>query len=220
MPVLYATVARGTTVLVNHAACQGNFMEVTDQILPKVPPQNTKLTYSHDNYLFHYISEDKIVYLCITDDEFERSRAFMFLGDIKRKFQMTYGSRAHTALPYAMNSEFSPVLANQMRYYSEETPIDRLGSVQADMEDLNRIMVRNIESLSNRGERLELLIDKTEDLETTSLTFRKSSKTLARSMCIKNVKLIVILVVIITLIIYFIISAACGGLSWPRCVQH
>ncbi|XP_038057899.1 vesicle-associated membrane protein 7-like [Patiria miniata] len=218
MPVLYATVARGTTVLVNYAACQGNFTEVTDQILPKVPPENTKLTYSHDNYLFHYTSEDKIVYLCITDDEFERSRAFMFLREIKRKFQTTYGARAYTALPFAMNSEFSPILANEMRHYSEETPIDRLGSVQADVDDLNRIMVRNIESLSNRGERLELLIDKTENLETTSLTFRKSSKTLARSMCIKNCKLTVILVVVITLIIYFIVSAACGGLAWPHCV--
>ncbi len=30
------------------------------------------------------------------------------------RFQMTYGDRAMTALPYAMNSEFSKVLAAQM----------------------------------------------------------------------------------------------------------
>ena len=30
------------------------------------------------------------------------------------RFQMTYGDRALTALPYAMNSEFSKVLAAQM----------------------------------------------------------------------------------------------------------
>ena len=68
MPILYATIARGTTVLANFAACHGNFTEVTNQILPKVPPENTKLTYSHDSYLFHYISDERIVYLCITDD--------------------------------------------------------------------------------------------------------------------------------------------------------
>lgn len=46
--------------------------------------------------------------------EFERSRAFSFLSEVKRRFQTTYGSRAQTALPYAMNSEFSSTLAAQM----------------------------------------------------------------------------------------------------------
>lgn len=46
--------------------------------------------------------------------EFERSRAFSFLNEVKKRFQTTYGSRAQTALPYAMNSEFSSTLAAQM----------------------------------------------------------------------------------------------------------
>lgn len=46
--------------------------------------------------------------------DFERSRAFTFLNEIKKRFQTTYGSRAQTALPYAMNSEFSSVLAAQL----------------------------------------------------------------------------------------------------------
>lgn len=46
--------------------------------------------------------------------DFERSRAFSFLSEVKKRFQTTYGSRAQTALPYAMNSEFSSTLAAQM----------------------------------------------------------------------------------------------------------
>lgn len=46
--------------------------------------------------------------------DFERSRAFSFLNEVKKRFQTTYGSRAQTALPYAMNSEFSSTLAAQM----------------------------------------------------------------------------------------------------------
>ncbi|DAA13239.1 TPA: vesicle-associated membrane protein 7-like [Bos taurus] len=114
MAILFAVVARGTTILAKHAWCGGNFLEVTEQILAKIPSENNKLTYSHGNYLFHYICQDRIVYLCITDDDFERSRAFNFLNEIKKRFQTTYGSRAQTALPYAMNSEFSSVLAAQL----------------------------------------------------------------------------------------------------------
>ncbi|KAI5154338.1 Vesicle-Associated Membrane Protein 7 [Manis pentadactyla] len=119
MAILFAVVARGTTILAKHAWCGGNFLEVTEQILAKIPSENNKLTYSHGNYLFHYICQDRIVYLCITDDDFERSRAFNFLNEIRKRFQTTYGSRAQTALPYAMNSEFSSVLAAQLvRYFS------------------------------------------------------------------------------------------------------
>lgn len=68
MPILYSVVSRGSTVLAKYATCAGNFAEVTEQILAKIPPQNDKLTYSHGNYLFHFVCENRIVYMCITDD--------------------------------------------------------------------------------------------------------------------------------------------------------
>ncbi|XP_077984986.1 vesicle-associated membrane protein 7-like [Glandiceps talaboti] len=219
MPILFSVVARGTTILAKYASCQGNFNEVTEQILMKVPPENAKLTYTHDHYLFHYVSDDRIIYLCITDDDFERSRAFLFLQEVKRRFVTMYGSRAQTALPFAMNSEFSRVLQTQMRHYSESSDVDNVSRVQGEIDELKGIMVKNIDTIAARGEKLELLIDKTEDLEANSITFKKSSRSLARSMCIKNAKLTIILVVVLIIIIYFIISAACGGLGWQKCVK-
>jgi hypothetical protein len=68
MPILFSVIARGTIVLTKHASCAGNFTEVTEQILTKIPPNNGKLTYSHGSYLFHYICENRIIYMCITDD--------------------------------------------------------------------------------------------------------------------------------------------------------
>lgn len=68
MPILYSVISRGPTVLAKYATCAGNFAEVTEQIIAKIPPHNDKLTYSHGNYLFHYVSENGIIYMCITDD--------------------------------------------------------------------------------------------------------------------------------------------------------
>lgn len=67
MPILYSVVARGTTILAKYASCTGNFDEVTENILTKIPPQNDKLTYSQGQYLFHYICENNIIYMCTTD---------------------------------------------------------------------------------------------------------------------------------------------------------
>lgn len=68
MPILYSVIARGSTVLAKYAECVGNFAEVTEQIVSKMAAENHKLTYSHGDYLIHYIYENKIVYMCITDD--------------------------------------------------------------------------------------------------------------------------------------------------------
>ncbi|KAK2550834.1 Vesicle-associated membrane protein 7 [Acropora cervicornis] len=181
MPILYSVVARGTTVLAKFASCAGNFAEVTEQILSRITPENSKLTYTQGSYLFHYISEDRVIYLCITDDDFERSRAFLF--------QTAYHGRAQTALPFAMNSEFSRVLSTEMKRFSNtESQGDNLERVQGELDELKGIMVKNIDTIAQRGERLELLIDKAEDLNTT-------------------------------VVLYFIISAACSGLDWGGCVH-
>lgn len=231
MAILFAVVARGTTILSQFASCMGNFQEVVEQVLAKIPPESAKYTYSHSSYLFHYISESGIIYMCIADDDFERSTAFAFLHDIKKKFETQYRQRAHTALAYAMNSEFARVLAAQMRHYNMQSSdaitavgsSDSVGRVKSQVDELKDIMVKNIDSIAARGEKLELLVDKTEDLSNNSVSFKKTSRNLARSMWWKNMKLTIIIVSVVTvvliLVIYFIVSGACGGLNWPKCIK-
>uniref|UniRef100_A0A3Q3D447 Vesicle-associated membrane protein 7 n=1 Tax=Hippocampus comes TaxID=109280 RepID=A0A3Q3D447_HIPCM len=218
MAILFAVVARGTTILAKHAWCGGNFLEVTEQILAKIPSENNKLTYSHASVLCVYVFNDILFFLCARKD-FERSRAFSFLSEIKRRFQTTYGSRAQTALPYAMNSEFSSTLAAQMKHHSDPRGSDRLTETQMQVDDLKGIMVRNIDLVAQRGEKLELLIDKTENLVDSSVTFKTTSRNLARAMCMKNLKLTFVVVLVCLVIIYIIVSASCGGLTWPSCLK-
>uniref|UniRef100_A0A8C9Q1E2 V-SNARE coiled-coil homology domain-containing protein n=1 Tax=Spermophilus dauricus TaxID=99837 RepID=A0A8C9Q1E2_SPEDA len=52
-------------------------------------------------------------------------------------------------------------------------------------------MVRNTDLVAQRGERLELLIDKTENLVDSSVPFKTTSRNLARAICMKNIKLFI-----------------------------
>ena len=40
----------------------------TQTILSKIPPNNSKLTYVWEQYLFHYVSEGGFTYLVMADD--------------------------------------------------------------------------------------------------------------------------------------------------------
>lgn len=95
---------------------------------------------------------------------FERARAFLFLTEIKKKFIQTYGLTVATAIAFAMNSEFSRTLAQEMQQYSELRDVDKISQVRGEIDEVKDIMVKNIENITNRGERLELLVNQTENL--------------------------------------------------------
>lgn len=219
MPILYSVVTRGATILAKYAECVGNFAEVTEQIIPRIKLDDHKLTYSHGNYLIHYICENRIIYMCITDDGFERSRAFLFLTEIKKKFIQTYGLTVATAIAYAMNTEFSRTLANEMKHFSESRDVDAISQVHGQIDELKDIMVKNIENITNRGERLELLVNQTENLRNNSVQFRQTSRNLARTMFWRSVRMYCLIAAILLFVIYIVVSMACGGLLWQSCVH-
>ncbi|CAO3569512.1 unnamed protein product [Mortierella alpina] len=219
MSIIYALVARGGLILAEYTNSSGNFTTVTEAILEKIPPNNSKMTYVYDRYQFHYICEDGLTYMCMADDSFDRRIPFAFLQDIKHKFLEQYGrERAlESLLPYSMN-EFSKTLAAQMEYFSTNPNADRIKQVKGEIEQVKDVMVQNIERVLERGERIELLVDKTDNLNQQAFAFKRRSTALKRTMWWKNMKLMAILVLVIIFLTYLIISAACGFPAWSRCL--
>jgi len=220
MAILYCVVSRKTTVLAKYASCVGNFSEISDLVITKIPPEDGKMTYSHGNYLYHYINNNNIIVLAITDDDFERSQAFQFLESVYQKFSRQFGTRAQTAIPYAMNTEFSLVICSEMKRFNttEQQDPDRIASLREEVDQVKDIMVANIDSIVERGEKLDLLVDKTENLSSNAVTFKTTSTRLARAMWWKNIKMTVAVAVVVIVVIYFIVSMSCGGLDWKNCV--
>ncbi|XP_064114137.1 vesicle-associated membrane protein 7-like isoform X3 [Macrobrachium nipponense] len=153
---------------------------------------------------------------CSITEDYVRQRAFAFLEDIKQRFEAMYGSRAQTALPYAMNSEFAQVLATQMKHFNESRDIDKISKLEGEVSDVKDVLVKSIETLASRGERLELLINKTENLNSTAVTFKTTSRSLARSLWWKNIRLIIIILICIGVGIYVIGALICGP-TWHNC---
>ncbi|CAO3678133.1 unnamed protein product [Rhizopus stolonifer] len=196
MSLIYGLVARGSIILTEHMNSSGNFATVTQAILEKIPPNNSKLTYVYDRYLFHYICEDGIIYMCMADDSFGRRIPFGFLQDLKDKFLSTFGkSRALDAPPYGLN-EFSGVIRKQMEYFSTNPNADRLKQVHGEIEQVKDVMVHNIERVLERGERIDLLMDKTDNLNRLGSAFKKRSTQLKRTMWWKNTKIVVLIVIV------------------------
>lgn len=65
-------------------------------------------------YVFHYIVDDEVVYMCMADKDSKRRIPFAYLNDIKSRFEEMYGDTIKTAVENNMNEEFSKVMEKRM----------------------------------------------------------------------------------------------------------
>ncbi|KAG6433107.1 hypothetical protein SASPL_104714 [Salvia splendens] len=217
MAILYGVVARGTTVLAEFSAVTGNTGAVVRRILEKLSETDSaesRLCFSQDRYIFHILRSDGITFLCMANDTFGRRIPFSYLEDIHMRFMKNYGRVAPYAPAYAMNDEFSRVLHQQMEFFSSNPSADTLNRVRAEVRT---ITVDNIEKILERGDKIELLVDKTATMQDSAFHFRKQSKRLRRALWMKNAKLLALLTCLIVILLYFIIAVACGGITLPSC---
>ena len=114
MPILYSLIARQKSVLAEFTSSSGNFPTVTRVLLAKIPEHDSKMSYVYDNYVFHYIVDQGITFLCMSDESTKRRITFAFLEDIKKVWRENYLAVERTALPFSMNEAFSPVLRQKI----------------------------------------------------------------------------------------------------------
>jgi len=67
-----------------------------------------------------------------------------------------------------------------------------------------------LKKVIDRGERLELLVHKSDDLQDNAFKFNSNAKKLKNRMLWKNVKMTLILFFIILILVYIILAMVCG----------
>ncbi|RMX58569.1 hypothetical protein pdam_00006409 [Pocillopora damicornis] len=214
MSIIYSLIARGTTVLVDYTESSGNFQQITGSILQKIPlHDDTKCTYVSGSYHFHVIVDDGLVYLCMADEDFGKRQPYAFLEEIKRRFvNSSLKQRAISAHAYEFRRDFGQVLASQMSLYSDPgyDDSDQIAKVRKEVNEVKDVMTQNIEKVLERGEKIDVLVGKTEELDHSSQVFHRQAKRLRREMWWKNKKICLILVFVVAIIIAVIVLAILG----------
>ncbi|KAK9764941.1 Vesicle membrane receptor protein (v-SNARE) [Basidiobolus ranarum] len=77
--------------------------------------------------------------------------------------------------------------------------------VQQQVDDVVNIMQENVNRVMERGERLDTLNDKAEDLESGALQFRRGANRVRKNMWWKNFKLKLIIIAIVIIVALAII---------------
>lgn len=149
---------------------------------------------------FHYLIEKGVCYLFLCEASFPKKMAFAYLEDLHSEFYDQYGRRVPTVTrPYSF-IEFDTYIQKTKKSYIDSRARRNLGSINTELQDVQRIMVANIEEVLQRGEALSALDTKASNLSTMSKKYRSDAKYLnTRS---TYAKVAAVAVFFITLIIY------------------
>ncbi|KAK8584945.1 hypothetical protein V6N13_138888 [Hibiscus sabdariffa] len=176
--LIYAFVSRGEVILAEYTEFSGNFNSIAFQCLQKLPSSNNKFTYNCDGHTFNYLVDNGYTYCVVADESAGRQVPVAFLERVKDDFVPRYGSgKAATAPANGLNKEFGPKLKEHMQYCVEHPEeISKLAKVKAQVSEVKGVMMENIEKVLDRGEKIELLVDKTENLHQQAQDFRSHSQ--------------------------------------------
>ncbi|CAE6449391.1 unnamed protein product [Rhizoctonia solani] len=190
MSLIHALIARESTVLAENRSGKRDFSTAVSTILSKIPPNNSKLTYVWEQYLFHYVSENGLTFLVMADDAAGRRMPFTFIADLQQRFTTAYSrDQIEEAPAYGLN-EFSPQIGKLIEQYNTAPPVDALSQAQQELAQVKDIMVHNVEQILSRGERIELLVDKTDNMATQSHAFRRGARTVRRQQFWRNQRIL------------------------------
>ncbi|KAJ5873754.1 uncharacterized protein N7529_002184 [Penicillium soppii] len=241
--LLYSCIAHRSTILAEHSSpgtSSTAASSLASIILPKIThdkPQ--KLTFTHERLFVHYISDSPteqagdgtstepsshapLSFIVVASAEQGRRIPFAYLLEMKRKFLLTYPptSTEFGTLPAYGCAAFNAELRSLLQTYNTAPPADSLASARREIDSVRDIMTENIERVLERGERIDLLVDKTDRLGGSAHDFRMRSRGLRRKMWWKNTKLMIMMVVVVVFLLYLFIGMGCGLPAWGKCVGH
>jgi len=142
-------------------------------------------------YTLHYLIASNVTYLTITDASYPRKLAFSYLDELSKEFERVYGEKIENVRkPYAFVG-FDTFMSKTARLYrdsrtaaaSSESNMDKLNG---ELQDVTRIMTKNMEELLWRGDSLDKMSHLSTSLRSESAKYRKAARNINLNAAIRK----------------------------------
>ncbi|CAG9318866.1 unnamed protein product [Blepharisma stoltei] len=166
--------------------------------------------------IIHYINQGGFTYICITDPNYPKIGAFLFLYELIEKFQSDYDEEDASEVGKQLNEEFTKELYEIVQKI-DQNPNSDLSKIPDGSAD--KVIGLLVEDIS------EVIEESHEKTHKANETVEEAAKLLAqpprkqRWKLRKNVKSTILASTMIVLNIYFFSALICGGFSFKHCFK-
>jgi synaptobrevin family protein YKT6 len=149
-------------------------MFLTKTFMKRTEP-GQRQSVEHEGYVVHcYVRSDGLGGTVTTDQEYPARVAFVLLGQILDEFTSTVGDAWKTAtipesIPFPPGEQY-------IQKYQNPAEADKVTKIQRDLDETTQILHKTIDSVLERGIKLDNLVEKSSDLSAQSKLFYKQAK--------------------------------------------
>lgn len=137
------------------------------------PGQRQSIT--HEQYVVHcYVRSDGLAAAVTTDIEYPARVAFVLITQMLEEFTGTVGD-SWKAVTTPESVSFPPI-ENYLQKYQDPATADKVTKIQKDLDETTQILHKTIDSVLERGAKLDDLVERSDDLSKQSKMFYKQAK--------------------------------------------
>jgi synaptobrevin family protein YKT6 len=145
---------------------------VSREVVERV--RNGKSSILHQGYLCHaYVRYDDLACAIICDEEYPENIVYSLISEIIIRFL----EKGYEWSSVTEDVEFEfPFIQDKISDWQDSTKVDKLQQIQKDIELTKETVIKTIDQLLERGEKLETLASRSDDLSYNSRIFLDKSK--------------------------------------------
>jgi synaptobrevin family protein YKT6 len=149
-------------------------MFLTKTFMKRTEP-GQRQSVEHEGYVVHcYVRSDGLGGTVTTDGEYPARVAFVMLGQLLDEFAQKQGDSWKTVT--TPESVSFPPADEYLQKYQNPAEADKITKIQKDLDETTQILHKTIDSVLERGVKLDNLVEKSNDLSAQSKLFYKSAK--------------------------------------------
>ncbi|KAL2912641.1 palmitoyltransferase [Polyrhizophydium stewartii] len=137
----------------------------------------TRQTVQQDNYTGHvYARHDGLASAIVTDAEYPPRVAFSILNRLLDEFVQKFPAHKRSAISPATTAQAYPELRDHLNKSQDPQSADPFMRVQRELDETKIVLHKTMESLLQRGEKLDDLVARSDQLSAQSKMFYKTAK--------------------------------------------
>ncbi|PIM98376.1 SNARE protein YKT6, synaptobrevin/VAMP syperfamily [Handroanthus impetiginosus] len=150
------------------------FTVFVGRTVAKRTPPAQRQSVQHEEYKVHSYNRNGLCALGFMDDHYPVRSAFSLLNQVLDEYQKNFGDSWKTV--QADNTQQWPYLSEALTKFQDPAEADKLLRIQRELDETKIILHKTIDSVLERGEKLDSLVEKSSDLSAASQMFYKQAK--------------------------------------------
>ncbi|KAF8165652.1 snare protein YKT6 [Crassisporium funariophilum] len=154
----------------------GEFMTLITKTVAERTPRGQRQSVRERGYVAHVYNhggDDGLAAVIITDEEYPARAAFSVLTKLLDEFSAKVPQGINTSTP---SSTLFPEISTYLQRYQDPRQADTIMRVQQELDETKIVLHKTIESVLQRGEKLDDLVERSGALSTQTKLFYRTTK--------------------------------------------